>query len=323
MSFLVFCVLASLVLITFYSNSKKISIKTNLYKKYNDNTPLTGGVGIFLFFISGISYLYYVEDTIVPKSIYIILFASVIFLIGVLDDIYNISYKFRLFSIFTLIFVFINLDNRFLINQLYFETFNQTILLNFSSYFLTSLFILLFMNSINMADGINGNSALIFLVYIFLFYNKTVELNYFLILICVSLLIFLFFNLNNKLYMGDSGIYFLSFLISIYVIYNYKFSSLNLSCEKIFLVFMIPGIDMFRLFCLRIYCKKNPFKGDMNHFHHILFRKLKLKYALIVYISLILWPNLLDSILDINKLILILMNVVLFFTIIFFFKKTE
>ena len=323
MIFITYYIFSCLLLFFFYINSKKISITIKLYKKYNDNTPLTGGAGIYIFFILGILYLYLVEEKFILDSTYIILTASIIFLIGILDDILNISYKIRLLSLFVLILIFLKLDNRFLINQLYFETFNITILLDYSSYFLTALFILLLLNSINMADGINGNSAIIFLMYILLLYEKQIQYNHFLILICIPLLIFLYFNFRNKIYMGDSGIYFLSFLVSIYVINNYKFGSSNLSCEKIFLIFMIPGIDMLRLFCKRIYNKKNPFKGDLDHFHHLLIKKLNLKYSLMIYTFLILWPNIINRIIDVNDLMLIFSNLILFFSIIFIFTKIE
>ena len=52
------------------------------------------------------------------------------------------------------------------------------------------------------------------------------------------------------------------------VISNYQTG--KLISEEIFLLMMIPGIDMFRLFVERIARKKNPFKGDRNHLHHIL-----------------------------------------------------
>ena len=35
---------------------------------------------------------------------------------------------------------------------------------------------------------------------------------------------------------------------------------------------MLPGIDMLRLFLERI-LKKNPFKGDRNHLHHLFYLK--------------------------------------------------
>ena len=49
----------------------------------------------------------------------------------------------------------------------------------------------------------------------------------------------------------------------------------------------IPGLDMFRLFLERIYFKKNPFKGDNNHLHHILLKKLGFKRCTILIQSVI------------------------------------
>ena len=54
---------------------------------------------------------------------------------------------------------------------------------------------------------------------------------------------------------------------------------------------MVPGIDMLRLFMTRIYNKKNPFKGDLNHLHHLLKNKfnnlLKTNLMFNVFILLI------------------------------------
>ena len=36
---------------------------------------------------------------------------------------------------------------------------------------------------------------------------------------------------------------------------------------------MVPGIDMFRLFILRLYNKKIPFSPDREHVHHLLLNK--------------------------------------------------
>ena len=46
-----------LLLLLLFINSKKISLIFNLYKKPGDNTPLTGGLGIYFFFFD-ISVLY-------------------------------------------------------------------------------------------------------------------------------------------------------------------------------------------------------------------------------------------------------------------------
>ena len=275
MNLIFYNILCLSILTLFYYNSKKISVFTSLYKKINDDTPLVGGLGIYLFFIFGILNLYISEKIYIFENFSIIILITCIFIIGLLDDIFNINYKIRLLSIFLIIFIFLKIDNRFIINYLYFESLNKTFVLGNLSFFITPFFFMLLLNSINMADGINGNSGIIFLIFFLLMFNSNNELNLFLILLVPALVIFLIFNFKNILYLGDSGVYFLSIFMSLYITNRYNSINSNLSCEEIFLILMIPGIDMFRLFCIRIYQKKNPFKGDLNHLHHLLIRKFK------------------------------------------------
>ena len=217
--------------------------------------------------------------------------------------------------------IFLKFNESFLVNQLYFESIRKTFLLGELAYFLTPLFIMLLLNSLNMVDGVNGNSGIIFLSFFLLIFNIDSELNFFLFLITVSLIIFLYFNFRNYTYIGDSGIYFISVFLSLYLIDSYNYNSSNLSCEKIFLILMIPGIDMFRLFCVRIYNKKNPFKGDLNHLHHLFTSNLKLGYSLLLYIILILWPFLFYNYFNTNILILIFINLLVYSLIVIKFKK--
>ena len=58
----------------------------------------------------------------------------------------------------------------------------------------------------------------------------------------------------------------ISFLISLFII-NY-YNNGYIKSDQIFLLMMIPGIDMLRLFIIRITKKKNPFSADSKHFHH-------------------------------------------------------
>ncbi len=314
-------ILGIILTTTIYLNSKKISLQTNLFKKNVDETPLIGGIGIYFFFIVGIFFLLFIKKEVIYSNIYLLIFSSIIFVIGILDDIYDLSYKSRLVSIFFLLLLFLLLDDRFILNELYFETTNKTFVFKYFSYFLTPFFILLMLNSMNMADGINGISGLIFLTYIFLLFDQSNELNFFINFIIISLLIFLIFNFSKKIYMGDSGIYFIATLISLYTIHEYKFGNSNLSCEKIFMFFMIPGIDMFRLFCVRISQKKNPFKGDLNHLHHLFIKKYKHSTSLVFYISLILWPNLILKFFTLNPIYLIILNIVIYSLIIISLNK--
>ena len=312
----------NLILLTvFFSFSKMISLKLNLYKKSQDNTPIVGGLGIYLFFNLSVIMLIFFEDKLTYNQITIIFLMSLVFLIGLIDDIFDISYNIRLLSIFIVILIFLKFNDKLLVTQLYFETFNKTFLIGNLTYFLTPLFIMLLLNSLNMVDGINGNSGLIFLSFFLLTFNNQSELNLFLLLIVISLVVFLFFNFKNYTYIGDSGIYFISIFLSLYLIDSYNSHSIDLSCEKIFLILMIPGIDMFRLFCVRIYNRSNPFKGDKNHLHHLLIQKLKLQYTLLVYIILILWPFIFKIYFNINILFLILTNIFIYSFLIFKLKK--
>ncbi len=308
-------------LIIFFYNSKKISSYTSLYKKINDSTPLVGGLGIYLFFILGVITLYFTHYELVIKNLWVIILVTSIFLIGIFDDIFNISYKIRLLSIFLIIFIILKIDNRFVVEYLYFKSLDKTFVLGDFSFYITPIFIMLLLNSINMADGINGNSGLIFLYFFILIFDSNNQLNLFLILIAVALVVFLIFNLKNLLYLGDSGVYFISTFISLYLIEHYKTETTNFACEEIFLILMIPGIDMFRLFCIRIYQKKNPFKGDLNHLHHLLINKFNLTKSLILYGMLMLWPFSLNSIFDILDIYLIFINFLIYSFLIFYLKK--
>ena len=310
-------------LILFYQNSKKISLLFGLYKKgrNSNKTPITGGLGIYFFFLINFIYLIILKNKILSSDFIIIITVSLIFLIGIIDDIINIDYKIRLLLVYLILFLFVYLNNSFLITFLYFETLSMTFILGKMSYFLTPLFILILINSMNMADGINGNSGLIFLSYfIILYFIGNIPLEN-LLLIVLPIIIFLIFNLNNKCYLGDSGVYLLSSIISFYIIKSYNLNSVILSTEKIFLLLMIPGLDMLRLFCIRILRKKNPFKGDLNHLHHLLMRKFSNIKTLLIIILLIIWPNVFYKILDINIQFLIILNTLTYISLIIYLNK--
>lgn len=312
----------TIFLILFYLNSKRLSLALGLYKKTN-KTPIVGGLGIYLFFLIQLSYLLLFGEKLDLHDILIIVVISLIFFIGIIDDIINLDYKIRLSSIFIILIIFLNLENSFLIKYLYFETLNLTFFIGNASYIITPLFIILFLNSMNMADGINGNSGTIFLTYFIIFYimgNENIES---LLLILIPIIIFLIFNMNNKLYLGDSGIYLLSTMISFYIIKEYNFDSKEFTCEKIFLVLMVPGIDMFRVFCVRIFNKKNPFKGDLNHLHHLLVNKFNISKSLIITILIIIWPNIFYKIFIIDIKILIITNLLIYVLLLTYLTKLK
>ena len=63
----------------------------------------------------------------------------------------------------------------------------------------------------------------------------------------INLLILLYFNIKSKIFLGSGGVNFLATYICFITVYTYN-NSENLNYEFIFLFFMIPGIDMMRVF---------------------------------------------------------------------------
>jgi UDP-GlcNAc:undecaprenyl-phosphate GlcNAc-1-phosphate transferase len=325
---LLILVILSITLSIFISNkSYKISSILELYKKDKDTkkiinrTPLTGGIIFYLPFLISIFFLTIYEKNYLVNNLYWIYGVNFIFFIGLIDDKLQIKYYLRLFGIFiTLIFMF-KYSNILLIKNLYFETLDRAFFINDFSLFLTPFFILLLINSLNMSDGINGNCGVIFIVYLLLLFNSENNFNFFLFFFIPSLIIFLTYNLRNKIYLGDSGVYFFSTFIALYTLSSYQQTNSTLSCEKIFLVFMIPGLDMFRLFLIRIINKKNPFTGDLNHFHHKLIKKFSLKVSLLIYVIFIVWPHLFKNFFNVGALIIL--NTIFYICSLLFLKKLK
>ena len=289
--------------------SKIINIFDKPDKRKIHKNPIPAIGGIIIFFILLINLIIFNN---LEKEIFLL--ASLFMLIGIIDDAIKISANIRLIILSMLSFVFLTYFKDFNIEFLHIENIGKINLNNYSIFF-TVLSLLLFQNAMNMIDGINGLSGSIFLI-IFIFIATKIGFSSFFILIIFVIIIFLIFNIMNKIFMGDAGIYFLSMLSGLIII---DMSNNNLIySEEIFLLMMLPGIDMLRLFFLRIINKKNPFNPDKLHIHHMLFNKLKSKAKTVLTIIMIYgFPILLKISLDFKTLYLIITQL-LFYLIIFY-----
>ena len=119
--------------------------------------------------------------------------------------------------------------------------------------------------------------------------------------------------------MGDSGSFLISFIISYLFIklYNYEYIKY---ADEIVLFMLIPGLDLTRLFIMRILKKKNPLTSDRNHLHHVLIKKNSLKKTLFLIFSLISLPLILKY-LNINNINVILITIFVFSFLIWFYSK--
>ena len=97
----------------------------------------------------------------------------------------------------------------------------------------------------------------------------------------------MYFNYNNKLFLGDSGIYLLSSFIAFNVLNLYNLNK-QIIPEEIFIIMMVQGIDMLRLFIQRLLNKQNPFYGDKTIF--IIFYKNTVTIRQYFFFLMILVP---------------------------------
>ena len=305
-------------LINIYDNAD------NIRKFHKKSVPLFGG---FLIFYNFILFIFsdfilnfnFIEIYINTRGYFSLIVGSLIFfLVGAFDDKFELSANKKLSINFFVILFFILIDENLIINSLDFTFMENPVELKKFSILFTVLCILLFMNALNMYDGINLQASffciLIFLVFIFKgFYNN---FNLFMIL---TLLFFLIYNYSNKAFLGDAGTQILSFIISYLLIKSYNNYKI-LTPEEIFIILSLPGLDMMRVFLIRLFNGRHPFRADRLHLHYLISDKLNNLGAFII-ISTQVIINLLLYYLVSNKILVLIIVIILYILLVLLFKK--
>jgi UDP-GlcNAc:undecaprenyl-phosphate GlcNAc-1-phosphate transferase len=260
------------------------------------------------------------NGAISKKDIFFLITSAFFFLLGYFDDKLDINAYLKFFFQINFILLLIFFNKDLVINNIYISFLDKKILLGEFSIFITIFCYLLFINAFNMLDGINLSAGIYSLfLFVFLYLQQN---NIIFIVLITSLIFFLIKNYQNKLFLGNNGSTLLGFIIS------YFFIDLNrskfISVEEIFLVMMIPGLDMLRLYIKRIYHKKNPFKADLDHLHHILLKKFNYDKAIIYLLLILSIPFLLNFFLkEPKKIYLIIAIIFSYYGLIFYLLKKK
>jgi UDP-GlcNAc:undecaprenyl-phosphate GlcNAc-1-phosphate transferase len=305
---------------------KKIKIidkPDKIRKLHKKPTPLLGGMMIFSSFFLINLYLFFLHN--LSKTSFIILICCAACLIlGLIDDIKKISYKFKFLILVVIFFLFVSLDSNLQINKIYFATFNKEFYFNYFSIPFTILCLTLFINSMNLIDGIDGLCILISIILLAWLIKSFQNSEALYILIIISFIYILYFNLKKNIFLGNSGSLFIGCLIGLSVILNYniEISKVNSPVENIFIAFMLPGLDMLRVFAERIFKKKNPFLADRSHLHYLLLDKgLNLTKVLTILCMMVLSPIIINQYEYFSQIKIILIYVFLYSIFIIYLKK--
>ena len=309
-----------------FSNYTKFSKKFNLLdypenlrKIHSKPTPYVGGIFIFLnlFILFFISYFIIGTSSEILLNFKFLIFCFALFILGLIDDKNNLNPFLKIIILTTIIFIFLKLDQSGILSELRFSFTNKILFLGNFSIFISVLCYLIFINALNFFDGLDLQAGLyiifIFIILIFISFDSL------LIFLLIPLMFFIYYNFNGKMFLGNNGSHFFGFLISYLFIYSYNLENI-LFTDQVVLLMIVPGMDMLRLFVVRLINKKHPFFPDNNHMHHILINKLGKLYYFITLIFLIIIPNLL-YLYGINFWLLMIFIIFLYSYYIFFYKK--
>ena len=206
----------------------------------------------------------------------ILLGGSLMFLLGLVDDVYNLSAKFKLFiqiAIVTIVYLLgVKIDT--IINP-----FGGVFHLGLLSYPITLLWIVGICNAVNFIDGVDGlagsvitvNSITLAIVAVSMTPSNSISALIAFIL-AGSMLAFLAYNFNPaKIFMGDSGALFAGFLLASLSITGVM-KTATLAIFLPFVVLAVPIMDITFSSLRRILKGTSPFVADAEHIHHKLLK---------------------------------------------------
>lgn len=307
----------------FLLNLNQISKKINIFdcpdkrlKVHSKKVFVGGGIVFYVnFFFIYLFNIFFFDYYFIKTSTFLL--ASLIFLLGLYDDKFKLNYVYKFFFLTVILTFSFVADESILVNNLRFSFTEYELNLGNYSYFFTLICFLLFLNSINLFDGINLQCGTYFLLIFIFFYFITG--NYLFLLFLISIVFFLYMNFRNKIFLGDSGSLFIAFIVGYFSIILYQKDFFK--SDDIIILMIVPGFDMFRLFVQRILKKKNPFKGDLNHLHHLLKKNFGLIFAVLTNIFFILALIFLKFFFYYNTIILLVSFVFINLLIVITFTK--
>lgn len=239
--------------------------------------PALGGLSfyiLFLFSIACYSILFeavtYINDIV--RFLGVMAACSLGFIVGLADDAYNTKPFLKFFAQLSSAIILIATGTSINISGIV-----------PIDYFLTILWVVGLMNSINMLDNMDGItttvsiSVILAVIYMLISKGEVLSLYFITMLGVLSALIgFLYYNWSpSKMYMGDTGSQFLGvFLAAIGILYlwnghaevNFRIQTKQLIVPL--LVFIVPIIDTTTVTINRLLKGQSPFVGGKDHTTH-------------------------------------------------------
>ena len=243
----------------------------NHKSRYNKNTPLIGGLYLFITIATYTPYAEYGSYSFLTTA-----FLFLFLVLGIFSDLKtNFSPKLRLILQFILVIFFIYfLDLKINKTGLFFlDHFINNFFFNI---IFTSLCIIILINGSNFCDGVNcnviGYYLIVTLAIFFMDFPKPTNLPDLKIIIIIFFLFYLI-NLFQKSFLGDNGVYVISVFVSIYVI-NYINLNNDISPLLALNLLWYPAFENLFTILRRLNNNRTIDMADGFHFHTLLLKKI-------------------------------------------------
>ena len=265
-------------LVISFSERNGLMDNPNERKIHSHPIPRLGGVAIWicaiLSFLALIIMSYYPHRSLLSG---LLLGSSLMFLLGLIDDIYGLDAKFKFTIQITIASIVFCLGVK--ITSLFIPFVGLINLPLILSYIGTVAWIVGISNAVNFIDGVDGlagsvitiSSVTIGLIATALVPADTV-ITLVAFVLAGSMLGFLTYNFHPaKIFMGDSGALFAGFLLSALSV-MYQMKSTDITMYVPLLILAVPIIDITFSSLRRILKGTSPFVPDAEHIHHKLLK---------------------------------------------------
>ncbi len=259
----------------------KISEKPN--GRSNGDIAHLGGVVIVISVIVGLVpvFLFFVVSHSVTTVFLSVLILSgfTIFLLGIIDDLRSLHYKYKLI-LQIIASIFVSVGGIILLS--YFSVFEFSTLIRVILFVIVTLWILAITTSFNLIDGIDGLAGGIAVVSSIAFTVAGLILGqqiavFLSVIILGSSLAFLCYNFPPaRIFMGDSGSLFLGLIFGlISLLFLLPGKDILFRIAGSIFILTVPLLDTTLAFSRRIIKKRSLFQADLKHLHHLLLARYK------------------------------------------------
>jgi len=261
---------------------KRLTDDPDLRKIHGRKVPALGGIAVFAGFL--VSVLLFGLDYVKNISLILVCLAYIL-CTGLKDDLITLNAKKKLICEFIIaLIITVFCDIRFTSFHGFLGIYDVPLIV---SVLITVFFIIAFINSFNLIDGIDGlaaSTAITASMFLGVFLWLANDTGFALMAFALSgaLIAFVPFNMSkgrNKIFMGDTGSLVTGLILAIIAI---RFNEINITNSEglsfisapaiLIAVFILPFFDTLRVMTIRISNGRKIFNADCSHIHHRLLR---------------------------------------------------